>query len=498
MKPAWIALIVTGASFWAAAAELPQEAPATSQPSSSKRLSLYIQAINDSPDPSVAIQSYARAQAVGGDDVGIQRVYLRRMVDFGLPEMADAQARDLVKRDPDNGLAWGVAAYMNAKRGDTTAALAEIVPAARKMPHDAFVLRTAGQLLAWYDTEADQADLDDSVKRSVESIRGELAKRPVYSESYRQTKEAYQRLATAAASQPAEAFAQPPEATATQPAEEPEAQAYPPVVVPYNAPSEPVQQPYGATYAYPYAESYPTYYPYFAGSYPSWYPSYYYSSAWWWPSYSWWWPAGNFLVYPHYPRALLAFGALRHGFNFLHHHGFFHRQPGLLIPSHHGFGFVGGARYGGFRGYGRGYASGQYFRPGGYPRFGTALGSGSFGFRQPGFTGAAPRVSPQYRAGTGSYQFRSPVRVPNSPSYASSFRSPVRVPSSPSYSYNAGRAIPRATPQYSARSFSSGPRYSGSFRSAPMGRGGFAPRAAPMGRGGGMAPRAAPMGHGRR
>src|SRR5689334_10818771 len=64
--------------------------------------------IHDAADPSAAIQAYATAIAAGHDQTAVESAFVRRMVDFGVPEMALAQAKDLTTKDPNNGLPWAV------------------------------------------------------------------------------------------------------------------------------------------------------------------------------------------------------------------------------------------------------------------------------------------------------------------------------------------------------------------------------------------------------
>src|SRR5438552_17364191 len=52
--------------------------------------------IHDAPDPSAAIEAYGRAVASGHDQMAAESAFVRRMVDFGLPEMASSQAKDLI------------------------------------------------------------------------------------------------------------------------------------------------------------------------------------------------------------------------------------------------------------------------------------------------------------------------------------------------------------------------------------------------------------------
>src|SRR5439155_15098509 len=64
---------------------------ATTEPVVDRSASL-IEAIRQSPDPSSAIQAYARAIASQPADTPlIEQAYVRRMVELSVPEMADAQ-----------------------------------------------------------------------------------------------------------------------------------------------------------------------------------------------------------------------------------------------------------------------------------------------------------------------------------------------------------------------------------------------------------------------
>src|SRR5438046_9357955 len=101
----------------APAAEIVPPVQPTTRPSSQENLPPLLAAIRDARDPSSAVAAYGKALSGGADSLSAERVYLVRMADFSLPEMADAQSQDLILRDPDNGLAWPVAAHMRARRG---------------------------------------------------------------------------------------------------------------------------------------------------------------------------------------------------------------------------------------------------------------------------------------------------------------------------------------------------------------------------------------------
>src|SRR6185295_4633147 len=51
-----------------------------------------MKALRDAKDPSAAIEAYAAAVIAHPGDVAVPAAYLRKMVEFGLPEMAEKQA----------------------------------------------------------------------------------------------------------------------------------------------------------------------------------------------------------------------------------------------------------------------------------------------------------------------------------------------------------------------------------------------------------------------
>ena len=81
------------------------------------------------------------------------------MVDFGLPEMAYYQAQTLTTLQVNNGLAWGVVAYVDARRAQMAEAIYAINLAGQFAPDNKFVQHTAGELVAWYDLKADKATI---------------------------------------------------------------------------------------------------------------------------------------------------------------------------------------------------------------------------------------------------------------------------------------------------------------------------------------------------
>ena len=121
-----------------------------------------------------------------------------RMVDLGLPELAFHQAQTLTTLQSNNGLAWGVVAYVEARRGNMAEAISAINLAGQFAPTTPLVERTAGEIMAWYDIKADKATLSENAHRGLATIRRLLEKRPEFANAYETAKKAYQAQARAA------------------------------------------------------------------------------------------------------------------------------------------------------------------------------------------------------------------------------------------------------------------------------------------------------------
>ena len=244
-------------------------------------------AIRDAVDPSSAIDAYAKATAAQRENVAVQEAYIQKMVSFGLPEMAERQAQDVTKRDPDSGLAWAVVAYMNAKRNQTPSALIAMAEAVKRSTADPFVQRTGAELVAWYDVRADKTKMPDAAKQAAEDVRGTLSQRQGYLDAYAKAKKDYQRPADEPTAPPAEDGAAQPQAQQSGPAPVGPAE---PVAPQPLVPEGYVQPPplVGEYYSPPVYTD-----PYAYGVYPA-YPAYDYYPAYWYPSFgcsSWWWPS---------------------------------------------------------------------------------------------------------------------------------------------------------------------------------------------------------------
>jgi Flp pilus assembly protein TadD len=150
---------------------------------SANRPAAPIEAIRQAPDPSATIEAYAKGVAVEPATDALREAFIQRMVEFGVPAMAESQARELVNRRPSNGLAWAVLAYADAARGQLMTAVDNISHAVHLLPNDEFVQRTAGQLLAWYDTMADLPKVPDATKRTVQRVRTTMTGKAAFNET---------------------------------------------------------------------------------------------------------------------------------------------------------------------------------------------------------------------------------------------------------------------------------------------------------------------------
>src|SRR6516165_2434738 len=98
-----------------------------------------VEAIQQAPDPSAAIAAYANGFAIDRNDPRLYDAYVSRMVDLGLPEIAYHQAQTLTTLQNNNGLAWGVVAYVDARRGQMPEAVSAINLAGQFAPDNKFV-----------------------------------------------------------------------------------------------------------------------------------------------------------------------------------------------------------------------------------------------------------------------------------------------------------------------------------------------------------------------
>ena len=331
-----------------------------------------IQAIREAPDPSAVVQAFASASAVAPNDSNVIGAYVNRMVDLGLPEIAYHQAQALATMEPENGLAWAVVAYVDARRNDMGDAATALEKAARYSPDNAFVQRAAGGIVAWSETGAGSTGLSPSDAEALAAVKSALSSRQEFTTAYNAAKAGY-----AGAAQPG---------GVEVPSGSPQAEVQPGTVAPYPAYPDYANPNPDYSYAYPdYGTAVlPDGYGY-SNYYGDWEP--------------WWEPPGYFYGSVFFPIGPV-FGFRGHDFFADHNHhgfdhdrfiargGFQHRFPRSFAGNHtfasHGF------PHSGFQAWGRSSATGL---PHGF--------HGAPGLR------AAPRTFAPAWSGRSSYSFTS-------------------------------------------------------------------------------------------
>ncbi len=166
------------------------QAASTTQPNDTREIDA-IRHIQIAPDASSVVEAYAHARSVAPDSIAVSQAYIARLVSLGMPEMAESQARDLTTRAPDDGLAWAVVAYADSRHDNMRSALEEIATAAKKLPDDGFVQRTAAQLLAYHDKRVSEVSYPDTLENSLADMRNALTGKPEFDSTYRLSKQAY-------------------------------------------------------------------------------------------------------------------------------------------------------------------------------------------------------------------------------------------------------------------------------------------------------------------
>jgi hypothetical protein len=149
---------------------------------------------------------------------------------------------------------------MQGRRGQAVEALGTIVRAAGgdRVVTDPFILHTAGQLVAWYDTRADKGTIPERLKADIEAMRKKLSAQDEYGLAYGAARDAYQGRAPAEAAETGEGQVAVPGASV--PASTYDSNTQPMATVPDVSPVTPYDDSYAYPYTYGYTGGY--YYPY--------------------------------------------------------------------------------------------------------------------------------------------------------------------------------------------------------------------------------------------
>lgn len=144
--------------------------------------------IHNAPTVSEAVSAYARAVSDVRDPTTAQQAFIARVVELDQPTIAESQAREVTKFVND-GLAWGVIAYNEGRRENLDAAFDAAEKAIRVSPGNAFVARTAGELVAWYDTQVDPTKITPSIASHADILRRAAGNSRTYARAYDSTKQ---------------------------------------------------------------------------------------------------------------------------------------------------------------------------------------------------------------------------------------------------------------------------------------------------------------------
>jgi uncharacterized membrane protein YgcG len=164
---------------------------ATTQPVAQPTGVSALSAIEQAGSPSAAISAFGKALGSGLDNAATYSAFVHRMAQLGMPQAAFEQAQTAVRLNRSDGVAWAVIAFTQAGAGQAEQALSALVKAVPLAGDDPFVVRTAGQLIAWYDGTPDLAVSAPTIK-AVQEVRRHMAGNELYTETYRTTMEALQ------------------------------------------------------------------------------------------------------------------------------------------------------------------------------------------------------------------------------------------------------------------------------------------------------------------
>ena len=147
-----------------------------------------IRLIEGAKDVKDAAAAYSRGCSLDAKSVKLYEAYLRRMLKFGLPQVAVYPARVLVKLRKDHPLAWGVLGHFHGKRKEWPAAYDATALAVVGLDDDPSVLHNAGQLVAWRESLTRPPKLSDRTRIAIDKHRAALLKKPQFAKAYQAVK----------------------------------------------------------------------------------------------------------------------------------------------------------------------------------------------------------------------------------------------------------------------------------------------------------------------
>jgi tetratricopeptide (TPR) repeat protein len=195
----------------AAGAEPPVAGPAETAPASAPSaadearraqvLAGCVRQVRTADSAGAAAAAYAHGCSINATHVPLQRAYMRRMLELGLPRFAHHPAKVLTTLRPEREpLAWAVVGYNEAKRNHWNDALEATLRAAETLEDNVSVLHNAGQLVAWYEQSPNSPRASDRTKRAMAELRrGRLDRGGAFADAHRAITAAYAEYAAAVA-----------------------------------------------------------------------------------------------------------------------------------------------------------------------------------------------------------------------------------------------------------------------------------------------------------
>jgi len=154
-------------------------------------LRLHIRTIRDTKDPHEAKTAYARGCTADRSSIALHDIYMRKMLKFGLPQIAQYGARNLVGLDPANGLAWAVVSYGYGGGRKMNEAFAAGMKAAELIESDPSVAHNTGALMAWQETSGESLKLTVDAERRKAKVKKAYADKKPYKKAYAEIAAAY-------------------------------------------------------------------------------------------------------------------------------------------------------------------------------------------------------------------------------------------------------------------------------------------------------------------
>ena len=186
LVPAWALLTLLAGPAGLRAGEVKAKKLTPSQ-----QVEALTQVIRQAAGPREALTAYTRATSIDARNVPLRRAQMRRMLQFGLPQLADRPALSLTCLDEKDGMAWGVVGYTRGRRGQWAQALVATVRAAVRIPDDPSVQNNLGQLVGWYEHQQDLPKLPAPVRRAMQRHRNAWDKHPSFTGALQRMQEAY-------------------------------------------------------------------------------------------------------------------------------------------------------------------------------------------------------------------------------------------------------------------------------------------------------------------